>query len=179
MLTLPGKTVITKPLMRAFIKWKVPTTYPLILPRSIEYRRYRCHRRTQTPIVRQRPSGLLNHPNSRVDQRTAVKSRSLDHTLSYLQLTYLFNGSVYSKKFPLQTSLSIQHRYALRRKRSRWSGQCWSPTVKYPRQMNRQMLYIHPQTSHSMIFVNTPGFDATYKLDADILSTIAKWLNKM
>lgn len=42
----------------------------------------------------------------------------------------------------------------------------------------RAVRYTHPQTKHSLIFVDTPGFDDTYKSDTDILSTIAEWLNK-
>ena len=34
----------------------------------------------------------------------------------------------------------------------------------------------HPLSGHPMVFVDTPGFDDTYKTDTEILSIIANWL---
>jgi hypothetical protein len=36
----------------------------------------------------------------------------------------------------------------------------------------------HPTLGHPMIFVDTPGFDDTYKSDTEILTIIANWLVK-
>jgi predicted GTPase len=34
----------------------------------------------------------------------------------------------------------------------------------------------HPLSDHPTVFVDTPGFDDTYKSDTEILSIIANWL---
>jgi predicted GTPase len=34
----------------------------------------------------------------------------------------------------------------------------------------------HPTLGHPMVFVDTPGFDDTYKSDTEILTLIANWL---
>jgi hypothetical protein len=36
----------------------------------------------------------------------------------------------------------------------------------------------HPTTGDPVIFVDTPGFDDTYKSDVEILTMIAVWLTK-
>jgi GTPase Era involved in 16S rRNA processing len=36
----------------------------------------------------------------------------------------------------------------------------------------------HPKDGHSVVFVDTPGFDATSKSDAETLTHIADWLVK-
>jgi hypothetical protein len=36
----------------------------------------------------------------------------------------------------------------------------------------------HPTGGYPVVFVDTPGFDDTYKSDIDILATIAEWLVK-
>jgi len=36
----------------------------------------------------------------------------------------------------------------------------------------------HPTTGHPTVFVDTPGFDDTYKSDTEILSMVAEWLVK-
>lgn len=40
----------------------------------------------------------------------------------------------------------------------------------------RTVRYVHPTTSQPILFVDTPGFDDTYKSDIEILSMIADWL---
>jgi hypothetical protein len=37
----------------------------------------------------------------------------------------------------------------------------------------------HPTTSKPVIFIDTPGFDDTFKSDTEILTMIAEWLVKM
>jgi predicted GTPase len=37
---------------------------------------------------------------------------------------------------------------------------------------------VHPKNGHSVVFVDTPGFDDTYNSDTDILAKIAEWLVK-
>jgi hypothetical protein len=36
----------------------------------------------------------------------------------------------------------------------------------------------HPTTGSPVVFVDTPGFDDTYKADTEILGMIAEWLVK-
>ena len=40
----------------------------------------------------------------------------------------------------------------------------------------RTVRVIHPKTGRPIVFVDTPGFDDTYKSDTEILSMIADWL---
>ena len=40
----------------------------------------------------------------------------------------------------------------------------------------RTVRVTHPETSRPIVFVDTPGFDDTYKSDTEILSMIADWL---
>jgi GTPase Era involved in 16S rRNA processing len=37
----------------------------------------------------------------------------------------------------------------------------------------------HPTDLDPVVFVDTPGFDDTYRSDTDVLNTIAKWLLKL
>jgi predicted GTPase len=40
----------------------------------------------------------------------------------------------------------------------------------------RTVRVMHPKTGRPIVFVDTPGFDDTYKSDTEILSIIADWL---
>jgi GTPase Era involved in 16S rRNA processing len=43
----------------------------------------------------------------------------------------------------------------------------------------RAVRVVHPSGSGAVVFVDTPGFDDTYKSDTEILCIIADWLVKM
>lgn len=42
----------------------------------------------------------------------------------------------------------------------------------------RAVRVTHPTKGHPVVFVDTPGFDDTYKSDTEILTSIADWLVK-